>query len=188
MNKNNEGILALLEIPEILNTMSVHGNGFLKIEFTEVLQLHVWHDALPKQTTPTIIHDHIFSFTSDVLAGWLVNTIVKPRWCDGGSYRAAIGGTSIEVSGNHATSELDVVSSFAHGPGSTYKMKAFEFHMAHAVGTTITLMKKDPCSNPNTDSCIVMVHKDVTPDNSFDRRNQIIPTCVLDDVKEILAR
>ncbi len=187
---NNEGVLALLELPEIIDTMTVHGNGFLKIEFSDVLQLHVWHDALPKQVVPTVVHDHNFCIDSAILAGTLINTIVEPIYMpDGdGHYHRALGGPVLEridplYDGNY---RLRVGSSNTYRPGDRYQMVAGQFHMANTVDTTITVMHKIP---PFTeDPTIVMIHKDIEPDNSFDREAVPIPPCILEDIREILSR
>ncbi len=50
----------------------VHANGFIQIDITPAVRLHIWGDArIPKQKVPTPIHDHAFAFTSRVLVGSL---------------------------------------------------------------------------------------------------------------------
>jgi virulence-associated protein VagC len=52
----------------------VHGNGFMQLDLSPRVRLHVWGDErIPRQTKPTPIHDHTFGFTSLILRGGLKN-------------------------------------------------------------------------------------------------------------------
>ena len=58
------------------NQPRVHGNGFIQLDLTPRSRLHVWgHPYIPRQKVATPIHDHIFSFTSYVLWGRLINVV-----------------------------------------------------------------------------------------------------------------
>ena len=179
---NNEGLLALLEIPEILATQSVHGNAFLKIELSPILQVHIWHDALPAQNTSSKIHDHNFSFTSIVKSGTLIQTVIAAVANGIGEYHMYKGGKTLTKMSDMLY-QPTVLTTEALAAGSVYEMKAGDWHDATAVGTTITVMNK---SLPSIDDTHVLVHQSTEPDNDFDRHDQIIPSCVLEDVRRIL--
>lgn len=52
----------------------VHGNGFLQLDLTPEMRLHIWGDPrIPRQAVATPIHDHTFGFTSRVLRGSLTD-------------------------------------------------------------------------------------------------------------------
>ena len=52
----------------------VHGNGFIQLDLTDRRRLHVWGDhRIPRQSVPSTIHDHTFSFKSTIILGQLVH-------------------------------------------------------------------------------------------------------------------
>lgn len=58
------------------NEPRVHGNGFLQLDVGPDRRLHFWGDPrIPRQVTPTPIHDHSFSFRSSGLIGRLFNIV-----------------------------------------------------------------------------------------------------------------
>src|SRR5512146_542220 len=55
----------------------VHGNGFIQLDITPTVRLHLWGDArIPRQRVATTIHDHAFGFTSRVVLGSLNHRVV----------------------------------------------------------------------------------------------------------------
>ncbi len=59
---------------DVGKNIRVHGNGFIQIDISSLTRVHVFgHPLIPRQLTPTPIHDHRFGFHSMVLAGCLVN-------------------------------------------------------------------------------------------------------------------
>jgi hypothetical protein len=52
----------------------VHGNGFIQLDVHDTLRLHFWgHPEIPRAVPTTPIHDHVFSFTSEVVMGSIMN-------------------------------------------------------------------------------------------------------------------
>ena len=68
---------ALMGHPDLLRSRAmgrprINGNGFLQLDVDDYgseRRLHIWHPSLPQQKVATPIHDHRFSFTSQVLYG-----------------------------------------------------------------------------------------------------------------------
>lgn len=51
----------------------VHGNGFAQFETRYGGKVHVWEHNTPRQTLPTMIHDHNHGFGSTIIHGTLQN-------------------------------------------------------------------------------------------------------------------
>src|SRR5580765_3414507 len=65
----------------------IHGNGFVQLDLTERRRLHVWGDSrIPRRLVPSQIHDHTFSFTSEIVIGQLVHRTIGVQFDPSGAY------------------------------------------------------------------------------------------------------
>jgi hypothetical protein len=57
--------------------ITLHGLGFLVVQLTPTLRMHVWHPDLPRRRDwrYTKVHNHRFSFESEILVGKLRNVV-----------------------------------------------------------------------------------------------------------------
>ena len=154
----------------------VHANGFIQIDITKSVRLHIWgHHDIPRQRVPTPIHDHTFNFTSRVLFGALndrLYSIAEPQPESAFApeqqlyqlhvARVARGdNTTLFPEGPHviARCERSVMWSpmrwdlepfddpqLADGGGDTYTMCAGEFHESIALMPSASVIIKDGAS------------------------------------------
>ncbi len=163
----------------------VHGNGFIQIDLDDVRRLHIWgHPDIPHQKTYSPIHDHIFNFTSHILAGRMVNVNYELIEREDGNfniYHPAVRNkedTVLEqmddkryVIWPQATAVVCGDSSFM-GFGRQYHMAAGVFHETFPTGPTATIIfKMGKTQAEGNDSVLprVLVPRGVDPDNEFDR-------------------
>lgn len=156
----------------------VHGNGFVQVDLTPTRRLHVWgHPLIPKQKSPSPIHDHKFSFTSRILLGEMINRrfTARPSPADHEDdyvvHQAQIRDredTILVPTGERVW--LQETSRVAYGPGSTYQMKIGELHESIVHELTVTIIEKDP---PAPEGGLLMprvfIPVGVRPDNEFNR-------------------
>lgn len=59
------------------DALTLHGLGFLQLQLQSGKRLHVWHPELPRRKCfqHSQIHDHRFSFVSEVLVGTQINQL-----------------------------------------------------------------------------------------------------------------
>jgi hypothetical protein len=151
----------------------VHGNGFVQVDLPLDRRLHVWgHPRIPRQAESTPIHDHRFSFTSEVLRGRLVNVRIR---LDEKSLRAD---HEVCVPKTRSGEDTILVKTGVFGmvkveetewlrPGDVYAMTIGELHEIYVNQTTVTLMEKirsDPSYTPR-----VLCPMGENPDNTFTR-------------------
>lgn len=167
--------------------LRLHGNRFLQmdLDLKGDERLHVWSDYVPfAQAYPTLIHDHAFSFYSEVLAGTLINV----------DYVDVSGTTATTTSGDvydvyePAPRKLSDTALMATGkqvrlacydnqemvqvlrPGDKYSVSAGLFHATTYLGFAVTLMRKvppDPEATPPKPRVCCPVGR--VPDNNFSR-------------------
>ena len=70
----------------------VHGNGFIQVDISPADRLHIWgHPDIPRQKVDTGIHNHVFSFDSQIIVGKMVNVTYEvgliPNGADTGSWK-----------------------------------------------------------------------------------------------------
>ena len=130
--------LQYLEIP-----FQIHPLGFISCTFlregTCNARLHIWPLAPQKaQSTDTQIHDHIFSFTSWVLLGGIVNTKLTPNE-NGNKY--AIYSTSYSedksiLQKSDRSIRLTPNTPTLHLTGDKYTVNSGEFHKSERAGSS----------------------------------------------------
>lgn len=153
----------------------VHGNGFVQLDLTDRRRLHIWGDnRIPRQTIPSTIHDHTFSFRSKVYRGQLVHRSI-------GVYPDSSGGYEMYFAVTNQGEDTRLVKTTTRynmliteerllREGDTYTFKAGKFHETIAPWLCVTVIDKDGPSlaqggaNPN-----VMVPFGLEPDNTFNR-------------------
>jgi hypothetical protein len=167
-------------------TPRVHGNGFIQLDLTERVRLHIWgHPMIPRQTQPTPIHNHVFGFKSWCLVGRLVNV----------EYELELGGTEFQVYEAVARVQEDTILALKEDtvgirhtrttvtvPGvfnmdesvsmrSSYYFKRFKFHEIFVPEPTITVMMKDGPTLAQGAKCApqILVPTGRSPDNTFNR-------------------
>lgn len=157
------------------NRPRVHGNGFVQLDLTERRRLHVWGDPrIPRQTVPSTIHDHTFSFHSQVYVGQMVHREVGlyPD-SDGGYemyYAVTNHGEDTRLVKTPTLYNVLIQREYLLKAGDRYKFAARKFHETVAPWLCVTVIDKDGPSlsqgggNPN-----VLVPRGLEPDNTFDR-------------------
>lgn len=157
----------------------VHPNGFIQLDLTEEVRLHVWHPRLPyRQRTYHPVHDHVFGLVSNVYSGRLVHVHYGIEPDPLGSHvvwrvQAVEGGEEsilLPVDGKRVRLykvDMDVMQ-----PGEEYTFGAYEFHETLANEPTLTVMEKfgpDLKTGVNSQGASVAVPYGVEPDNDFRR-------------------
>lgn len=152
----------------------VHPNGFLQLDLNDdkSLRLHIWDHELPRQKTPTPIHDHEFALKSSVLLGCLVNKRFRVTQDANGDYKKwsvkrQAGSENTTLIPSSDTFTVAQITRELIRPGDVYTMVATEFHESGHVGRTASIMQKLGYQAGHSASVLVPIDK--KPDNEFDR-------------------
>lgn len=156
----------------------VHGNGFIQLELTESIRLHVWPDhtyPIKKQKVDTGIHTHRFSFKSTVISGELVHITYRFHMIRDGSnlilgrptHRLYTPGDDERLKPTEMIGQLSLLDKLILKPGDEYTFNAGKFHATLPVADlSATLMEK---RSVGTGPVYVVCRIDEGPDNEFDR-------------------
>lgn len=184
-----EGLMLELTLDYIRNLGAeprVHGNGFIQLDLTDRVRLHIWgHPDIPRQSQPTPIHNHVFSFRSWCLIGRLVNVEyeLERSGAEFQIYEAVtrqnedtILVCDEELTGiRHVRTTVTVPEALNDGVSyemrSSYYFHRFNFHEIFTPEPTITVMKKDgpTLAQGSGISPAILVPTGRTPDNDFNR-------------------
>ena len=174
MVNNKEQLLELIKESRAQgNDPRVHGNRFLQFDLPGNRRLHVFGDErLPGrgnscQSVPTTIHDHIYSFVSQILCGELCNKTydVVP----GTTYHRCYGIPNMNILHKSGNETYDVVSTGTYfmKAGSQYFFKSRHYHESLAFEPTLTLMMKTENLDGEMPNVLCPINAD--PDNKFSR-------------------
>lgn len=176
-----------LTLPGTLNELKgavdspprVHPNGFIQLDLTENLRLHVWHPSLPyRQRTYHPIHDHVFGLISNVYSGRLIHVQYGTEPDPFGSHiiwnvQAIEGGEeSVLRPRDSQRLRLYELHTDVIQPGEEYSFGAWAFHETLANEPTLTIMEKfgnTLRTGVNSHGASVLVPYGVEPDNDFQR-------------------
>lgn len=158
----------------------VHGNGFIQLDLDKTHRLHIWGDPrIPRQTVATHIHDHVFSFFSDILVGRLLQVRYHLNTARvQGSYKIYAPRIRKDEDTILEPTELPTVNVVAETPvliaagtnSRGYYMPAFQFHETFTTGPAATLIvKEDPRLFVENATPRVLVPVGQEPDNVFNR-------------------
>lgn len=152
----------------------VHGNGFIQLNLSETVRLHVWgHPDIPRQKTDTPIHDHRFGFHSVVLRGMMCNVSYHVYWDEHSwthfPYEAKTrqGEDTVLVPCNTTHGSRLVSKKSLYTPGQSYAMNPGDVHESIPNGLTVTLVSKHGIDGVRTPRVYVPVG--TKPDNTFNR-------------------
>lgn len=157
------------------NRPRVHGNGFVQLDITPEVRLHIWGDErIPRQKVETPIHDHRFGFTSYLLRGALRNVVYRVESNPDGAYEAhcaiARVGQDTVLVGTGWLCDVTVESADVTQAGESYSMERGQIHESQPLGLSVSLIVKDgPSLNQGGSSPLVYVKRGVEPDNEFNR-------------------
>ncbi len=159
----------------------LHPNGFIQISMSDGTRLHIWDPDLPvkAQKINTQIHDHRFSFVSEVLLGEITNVVYEPDMGDdvvedAEEYRAYDiyvtktrhgEDTMLERIGDEIAMGVNRRQKVPRG--TRYRFDFGQFHETAYDALCITRMTKihnEPLWRPR-----VLCLKDRRPDNDFNR-------------------
>lgn len=161
-------------IRAIGSNIRLHGNGFIQIDTGKDQRLHVFgHPDAPRQKVPTPIHDHRFSFESEVYCGLLINTVWQlderlPHTHFVCGYEpSGKGGEDTRLFETDERGGLHMRAQFTVRPGEGYKHRAGVLHETFANEPTITVMRKT--GNLDGHSPRVLCRIGLEPDNYFTR-------------------
>jgi hypothetical protein len=157
-------------------TISLHELGFIQVIMPNKYRLHAWHPELPRRKCYPYspIHNHRFSFQSEVLRGMQINQRVRVVMKEKGEFgshvviahqgpRSAFGGRESFVDGFCDIELLDIEY---YKTGQNYIMTAGEYHHTPNSGRVVTLMEKLYEGEIHANSIILGGHEF---DQSFDR-------------------
>lgn len=170
----------------------VHGNGFVQLDLTDRRRLHVWGDPrVPRQSMPSTIHDHTFSFSSRVYVGQLVHREIDIEHNDDGAYqlyRAVTNhGEDTRLVNSKSRYDVLITREYLLRSGDTYQFAAREFHETVAPWLCVTVIDKDgPTLSQGGPNPNVLVPFGLEPDNTFDRY-QTSPELLWQVVDEALS-
>lgn len=158
----------------------VHGNGFIQLDLTDRTRLHIFGDPrIPRQKVATMIHDHVFGFTSTIIVGRLINVVYCTEPREHGDYRVYIPEiregedtilkpTSMQVVVNPI--HVDIIN--WNSGSRKYGILPFEFHESFAPdGPAATVIIKTDRTQAQGAERLprVLVPVDKVPDNDFNR-------------------
>lgn len=153
----------------------VHGNGFIQLDLTPSRRLHIWgHPDIPKQATPTPLHDHAFGFTSRILMGILHNDLYRfmPQ-AHGGYMVHVVNVRDREDTTLHPTGEVGMIAhagGATYRAGDTYSMRPGEIHESTPEGLTVSIIDKvGQTLSQGGPTPRVFVKHGLVPDNMFHR-------------------
>jgi hypothetical protein len=157
----------------------VHGNGFIQVDITDQIRLHIWgHPDIPCQRVPTPIHDHIFGFKSTLLRGKLANVtyefmpgiegpfVVHEAVCREGS------DTTLEPTDEQCAIRIKNVEIMVPLIAqNVYYMEPYLFHESVSMGPTVTILQKfgSTLAQGSKVKPRVLVPFGTKPDNKFNR-------------------
>jgi hypothetical protein len=154
----------------------VHGNGFVQLDITTSRRLHVWGDSrIPRQSVPSTIHDHTFSFRSRVYLGQLVHREIALVPITSGPYEKYYavtnrGGEDTRLLKTPVRYEALITQETLLRAGDTYTFEARRFHETVAPWLCVTVIDKDgPTLSQGGPNPNVLVPFGLSPDNTFDR-------------------
>lgn len=177
---HNVTIGELLKAPGV--TPRVHGNGFIQVDLSKSVRLHVWgHPKIPRQSVATPIHDHIFGFKSTLIHGELLN--ITYRLVHGHRYDSTheVYNVRMEEGDNTTLLPTDMFvtplrEKIDHlTPGIPhYQMARGVFHETYAPCLAATVINKDAPTLAQRQidygtTPKVLVPRGFEPDNKFDR-------------------
>ncbi len=160
--------------------ITLHGLGFVQVQLQGNQRLHIWHPELPRRACfeHSAIHNHRFDFESRVLVGTQINIPFGDFPAESACFikethelylhegaRTPRGGRPWTPNGRVDMREL---YSHAVSAGSTYCMKAYDFHRTDpgGDGKVATILKKGwEGTRGAQSSCVIGVE----PDTDFDR-------------------
>ena len=154
--------------------ISLHGLGFIQVKLSGNQRLHVWHPDLPRRSCyeHSAIHNHRFSFRSQVLVGRQVNRryYVWSNPDSGTHNRISHDGPRSEKGGrlSYIAERVDVAplpDEYVHA-GDSYLMPKLEYHETPNTGIVVTLLQKIEEGDVHASSIIT---HGIEFDQSFDR-------------------
>lgn len=177
----------------------VHPNGFLQLDLEPdrmstsrpKRQLHIFDDRLPRQTVRTLVPDHIFSMSSFVVKGIILNdtyVAVPDEEGDLEIYQAQemkCTETNLVPTGERVTLKLKRTEYVYMGESYRPPALAFAFHDSRHEGVAVTIMTKHATVEGAKPRVLVPV--DAPPDNSFSREDQDIDA-LWECIEEALKR
>lgn len=146
----------------------VHGNGFIQLEMTKRIRLHVWPEVgqeLKSQKVYTGIHTHRFNFRSAVIKGSLVHREYHFQPAKDGAYRLYTPTSNERLEATGRVGNMVVRKTIALVEGQEYTFAAGLFHETLSGGAVTLMEKTDQFDIPVYVACPV----DKEPDNIFDR-------------------
>jgi hypothetical protein len=183
----------------------VHANGFIQIDISPAVRLHVWGDPrIPRQQNRTPIHDHAFSFTSRVLIGTLNQRTfhVDPRQPEADFApeqqlyiphvaRVEHGENTVLESYASAVAvvveESRYISAADDGEGAVYSMKRGEFHESVPLGPAVSvIVKSGPSLTQGGGKPTVLVPVGVNSSNDFDRHAALAAGDIWEIVRDVV--
>jgi hypothetical protein len=152
----------------------VHGNGFIQIDVTPDVRMHVWMPGVPRQRVSTQVHDHTFGFRSHILRGCIKHTQYEAVPDVNGGHEVHMAtvsaGENTELSGTGMYVRLVPVRSRIYAAGESYTMRAGEIHETEPYAWAVTLILKDaPTLAQGGLPPRVFVPRGLAPDNKFNR-------------------
>jgi hypothetical protein len=157
----------------------VHGNGFIQLDLTDRVRLHVWGDPrIPRQDVPSLIHNHIFSFDSKIIVGQLIHRTMMLMPHPEGAYtlykaESAIPKTDQSIllsTGEKAN--VTITEERLLRTGEVYHFPEYAFHETVSPWPCATVIEKHGATLAQSDGLnqpLVLVPTGQLPDNSFDR-------------------
>jgi hypothetical protein len=133
-----------------IETISLHGLGFIQLKLGGEQRLHVWHPELPRRDCyqHSSIHNHRFSFTSRVLKGVQRNVRVDLEIVKEGTHQLISHNGPRSDKGGRLSFPVADCNIYPRAPeeilaGQDYFMPAFQYHHT-PVGDdmVVTLMQK----------------------------------------------
>lgn len=160
------------EIKAAENEPRFHGTGFTQLYLSPTRRVHVWHPDLPPTITNGLIHDHSFSFKSEIVKGDIFHEVFSIGNPEDASPHDDIvtawvpppkGGMVWERRYEHG--ELVPEGAYWMKQGSRYTFPAQTFHrvIVHGIAVTVVDKIRDYEGLP----CRVLSHTNDEPEDAF---------------------
>lgn len=156
----------------------LHPNGFVQLDLGNHKRLHIWPETpLIPGVRKEPIHDHTFSFDSEVLLGSLTNIVYELIEDESGNFQLytvkpflAVGKESPLIKLDDRKYYLSVSERITVEAGHSYHFDAFRFHDSEPHGLTASIMSYSEVDSSKTARVLREIGQ--LPPEIFDR-NQI---------------
>lgn len=199
MISNDKAIVLIERALSAGNKLRLHQNGFIQLDMVRVdqtdpeMRLHIWDKDIPPAQNPrSPIHNHTFSFRSEILCGelthiefeWIPAIKAKEEELVVGLYKGSGDYEHLEFTGEWGA--VRETGRHYYDPGTEYTFDFGKYHDSLGKGFTATMMTKT-LYHQIPYATVVCQPSIGAPDNTF-RRDKYPQSALMPFVEALLER